>query len=295
MSPGRSRRAGCAERRHSGGNTGPRGSGRRRTSAIRSRLVVARIRTFTLTGAEPPSAVDLAFLQCAQQLGLQAHVHFADFVQQQGAAAGGLELANTAGEGAGEGALLVTEQFRLQQVLRDRGAIQCNERAGGRGASGGGCDEPAPLCRCRTRRRSGPRLPTGRPVRRGGPRPAWRDRVGDQRVRCRRRPLPGWRRSGRDRAAAAGIRARRRGLRAPRHPGSCRCRRRRRARQCARRPVARTRAPMSCATSHSTRSTRASARRRVDRRRLDRRPGPGWRRVPWRSALPGRARRRESR
>ena len=54
-------------------------------------------------------AVDLAFLDGAQQLGLQAHIHFADFVQQQGAAIGFFELADAPRDGAGEGALLMAE------------------------------------------------------------------------------------------------------------------------------------------------------------------------------------------
>ena len=72
-------------------------------------------------GAADP--VDLALLDGAQQLGLQAAVHLADFVEQQGAAVGLLELADAAGHGAGEGALLVAEQLALQQVLGDRGAV----------------------------------------------------------------------------------------------------------------------------------------------------------------------------
>ena len=76
--------------------------------------------------AEP---VDLALLQCAEQLRLQADVHLADLVEQERAAAGGLELADPAGDGAAEGALLVAEQLRFEQVLRDRRAVQRNERA----------------------------------------------------------------------------------------------------------------------------------------------------------------------
>ena len=72
-------------------------------------------------------AVDLALLDGAQQLGLQADVHLADFVEQQRAAVGFLELADAAGDGAGEGALLMAEQFALQQVLRDGGAVDRDE------------------------------------------------------------------------------------------------------------------------------------------------------------------------
>ena len=41
----------------------------------------------------------------------QPDVHFGDFVQQQRAAMGRLELAKTAGDSAGEGSFLVAEQF----------------------------------------------------------------------------------------------------------------------------------------------------------------------------------------
>ena len=64
-------------------------------------------------------AVDLALLDGAQQLGLQAGIHLADFVQQQGAAIGFLELADAPGDGAGEGAFLMAEQFGFQQVFRE--------------------------------------------------------------------------------------------------------------------------------------------------------------------------------
>ncbi len=73
------------------------------------------------------NAVDLAFLNGAQELGLQARIHLADFVQQQGAAIGFLELADAPGDGAGEGTLLVTEQFRFQQVFRNGGAVDRDE------------------------------------------------------------------------------------------------------------------------------------------------------------------------
>ena len=77
-------------------------------------------------GAADP--VDFAFLNGAQQLGLQARIHFADFVQQQGAAIGFFKLANAPGNGAGKGAFLMAEQFGFQQIFRDGGAIDRNER-----------------------------------------------------------------------------------------------------------------------------------------------------------------------
>ena len=101
-------------------------------------------------GAADP--VDLALLDGAQQLGLQARVHLADFVQQQRAAIGFLELADAPGDGAGEGALLVAEQFGFQQVFRDGGAIDRDEGLVGARAICGGRSGPALPCRCRFRR-----------------------------------------------------------------------------------------------------------------------------------------------
>jgi hypothetical protein len=54
-------------------------------------------------------AIDFAFLQGAQEFCLQAQLHFADFVEQQGAAFCGLELADAAGDGATEGALFMAK------------------------------------------------------------------------------------------------------------------------------------------------------------------------------------------
>ena len=88
----------------------------------------ARIHLYRRCAAEP---VDLPLLQRAQQLGLQADVHLADLVQQQRAAVGCLELADAARHGAGEGTLFVAEQFRLQQVVGDGGAVQRDNGTGG--------------------------------------------------------------------------------------------------------------------------------------------------------------------
>src|SRR5207247_8469108 len=57
---------------------------------------------------------------------LQAHV--ADFVQEERAAVGELELPAAARERAREGALLVAEQLGLDQLVRDRGAVDLDER-----------------------------------------------------------------------------------------------------------------------------------------------------------------------
>ena len=56
--------------------------------------------------------------------------HVADFVQEQGAVIGLLELADVPGGGAGEAALLVAEELAFDQLRRHRGAIQGDERSG---------------------------------------------------------------------------------------------------------------------------------------------------------------------
>ena len=81
---------------------------------------------------DDPVAADrpvLALLQHAQELGLQVRRHLPDLVEQQRAALGHLEQAFLVHRGAGERALLVTEQLRLDQVLRDRRAVDLDERA----------------------------------------------------------------------------------------------------------------------------------------------------------------------
>src|SRR5690606_23138635 len=62
------------------------------------------------------------------QLRLQRERHVADLVEEQGAAVGDLDLAGRLAHGARERALLEAEQLRLEQRLRDRGAVDRNER-----------------------------------------------------------------------------------------------------------------------------------------------------------------------
>ncbi len=71
----------------------------------------------------------LALLQHAQQLGLQQQRHLADLVEHQRAAGGQLEQADLVAGRAGERALLVAEQLRLDQLLRQRRAVDLDERA----------------------------------------------------------------------------------------------------------------------------------------------------------------------
>ena len=71
--------------------------------------------------------LDLALLEHAQHLGLGLRAHVADFVEEDRAAVGLLELADLLLGGAGERAFLVTEQLRLDQLLRNRRAVHLHE------------------------------------------------------------------------------------------------------------------------------------------------------------------------
>jgi hypothetical protein len=55
---------------------------------------------------------------------LQAHIHFRNFVEQQGAAVGFFELADTACDGPGEGPFFVAEgiaaQLTATKILSER-------------------------------------------------------------------------------------------------------------------------------------------------------------------------------
>ncbi len=70
-----------------------------------------------------------ARLDHGQQLGLQRLRQQADLVEEDGALVRGLEEAGFRASRVGEGAPLVAEQLRLEQRLRDRRAVQRDERA----------------------------------------------------------------------------------------------------------------------------------------------------------------------
>ena len=77
-------------------------------------------------GAADP--FDLAFLNGAQQLGLQVEPQVADLVEEQRAAAGQLELADALLHGAGERAPLVAKERALDEVARNGGQVDGDER-----------------------------------------------------------------------------------------------------------------------------------------------------------------------
>ena len=72
-----------------------------------------------------------ALLDRAQQLALHRQRQLADLVEKERAAAGGLEEALAVLAGAGEGALAVAEELRLEQRLGNRAAVDRDEGLGG--------------------------------------------------------------------------------------------------------------------------------------------------------------------
>ena len=73
-------------------------------------------------------AVILAVLQHAQQTHLQIRRHVADFIEEQRAAFGLLKAALSRRLRASERAAFVTEQFRFEQIFRDRRRVDGDER-----------------------------------------------------------------------------------------------------------------------------------------------------------------------
>jgi hypothetical protein len=81
-----------------------------------------------LDQAAAAETVVFALGQHTEQARLQVERHVTDFVEKQGAAGGTLEVPGTALVGAGECAFFVAEQFRFQQVGRDGGGVDGDER-----------------------------------------------------------------------------------------------------------------------------------------------------------------------
>ena len=81
-----------------------------------------------MTGLARADRLDFALLDGAQQLHLRRRRQFADLIKKQGAAVGLDEFAGVALGGAGEGAFLVAEQDRLDEIFRHRAAIDRDER-----------------------------------------------------------------------------------------------------------------------------------------------------------------------
>ena len=71
---------------------------------------------------------DFAGLEEAEKLGLEVEAEFADFVEEEGAVAGGADEAEVVAVGAGEGAAAVAEELAFEQVARNGGAVERDER-----------------------------------------------------------------------------------------------------------------------------------------------------------------------
>ena len=83
-----------------------------------------------LDRAHAADAFKLAFLQNAQQLRLEGRRDLADLVEKQRAAVRKFETTLAHGDGAGEGAFLMTEEFRFEHAFRQRGAVELDEGLG---------------------------------------------------------------------------------------------------------------------------------------------------------------------
>ncbi len=83
-----------------------------------------------INGLASADAFDAFFLEETEELDLERERNFADFVQEEGAAAGAFKAAFALGMGAGEGAFFVAEQFAFEEGFRNGAAIDGDE--GGR-------------------------------------------------------------------------------------------------------------------------------------------------------------------
>ena len=90
--------------------------------------MAATSRTSTCTERRAADALEALLFERAQDLRLQRERQVANLVEEQRAAVRDLELAQLARGGAGERPLLVAEQLGLEQVLRNRRAVDGDER-----------------------------------------------------------------------------------------------------------------------------------------------------------------------
>src|SRR5271168_3017580 len=81
-----------------------------------------------LPGLASTQPLHLPVFEHAQQLGLQWHGEGGDLIEKKRTAVRQLNLPWFGLVGAGEGAPLVTEELRLDQVLRQSRAVQADER-----------------------------------------------------------------------------------------------------------------------------------------------------------------------
>ena len=80
--------------------------------------------------------LEFVVLEHLQEFGLEAHIHIADFIEQDGAAVGRFKHADLLLERAREGAALVSEQLAFDEFGRQRGAVQFQKNFAGAGRTG---------------------------------------------------------------------------------------------------------------------------------------------------------------
>src|SRR5262249_7915238 len=85
----------------------------------------ARVRP---NGVAPTDPGELALLEHAEQLRLESERQLADLVEEERASRRRLELADAPLGRPGEGAALVAEELALEELVRDRGAVERDER-----------------------------------------------------------------------------------------------------------------------------------------------------------------------
>ena len=95
---------------------------------------------------------DLALLQRAQELRLQGERQLADLVEEERPGVRGFESSGARAVGAGEGAALDAEELGLDQPLRNRRAVDRDERLRRSAPRAGAAPAPRAPCRCRSRR-----------------------------------------------------------------------------------------------------------------------------------------------
>ncbi len=78
-------------------------------------------------GLVAADAGEFGFLKDAQEFALGGEGHFSDFVQKEGAAVALLEASDALTVGAGEGTFFMAEEFALEEILRDGGAVDGEE------------------------------------------------------------------------------------------------------------------------------------------------------------------------
>jgi hypothetical protein len=96
-------------------------------------VAVGRRHDAHVRGANSPLGADLldfTGFQVTQQKSLHAQRHLADFVEEDRAVVGHLELAGFVPVGAREAALHMAEQLRFEQRFRNAGAVDGHERLG---------------------------------------------------------------------------------------------------------------------------------------------------------------------